>query len=482
MEAARLNPRDERVREQYGLDVLNDFMSDMSRFIRGFDKHCSIFYNGGHVGPRHRAVIDSHSHLELESLPSGGWGYMHFPLTVRYARKLTDHYLGMTGKFHTSWGDFHSFKNVPALQFECFTMLAMGAKCSVGDQLHPEGKICNDTYDLIGSVYADVEKKEPWCVNAKPMTVIAVLSPEEFIGGRRPAPAIGAVRILQEGAHQFDIVDTKHDFANYKVLILPDVISVTDKVAERIERFLADGGNVIASHRSGLAEGQNQFNLKALGVELIGDAPFSPDFIVPKGKIGAGLRKTEHVMYQPGMEVKTVAPAKSLCRTTIPYFNRTYEHFCSHLHTPSSGKRGYPAVVQSRNAIYFAHPIFSQYNQNAPLWCKQLVLNALNILLPEPILRIKAPSHVIATVNEQSGENRWILHLLSYIPEQRGEEFCTVEDVIPLHDVHVSIRLPRRIERVVAVPENESIDFIINNDRVEFVVPRVEGHQMISLT
>ena len=39
---------------------------------------------------------------------------MHFPLTARYARNLGIDCVSHTGKFHTSWGDFHSFKNKAA--------------------------------------------------------------------------------------------------------------------------------------------------------------------------------------------------------------------------------------------------------------------------------------------------------------------------------------------------------------------------------
>ena len=49
---------------------------------------------------------------------------------------------------------------------------------AVGDQLHPEGKIDLPTYELIGSVYREVEKKEPWCRGAAPLVDIAVFSPE----------------------------------------------------------------------------------------------------------------------------------------------------------------------------------------------------------------------------------------------------------------------------------------------------------------
>ena len=57
--------------------------------------------------------------------------------------------LGMRGTFHTPWGDFHSIKNLSALEYECFLMLAMGAQCSVDDQLHPRGRRCPFTYGLI---------------------------------------------------------------------------------------------------------------------------------------------------------------------------------------------------------------------------------------------------------------------------------------------------------------------------------------------
>ena len=476
-----LDPGKQENRRQFGLRAIDDFLRDMTAFIRKQDKHCSIFYNGGHVGPRMHDAVQYYTHLELESLPSGGWGYLHFPLTVRYARKLTDRYLGMTGKFHTSWGDFHSFKNPPALQFECFTMLAQGAKCSIGDQLHPRGVLDEATYELIGSVYREVEKKEPWCEGAKPVTEVAVFSPEEFVGGRRPPASVGAVRMLQEGAHQFDIVDTKMDFSRYKVLLLPDVITVSDELARRIERFVTGGGGVIASHHSGLNETKDAFNLNALGVEYLGDAPYSPDFIVPQEDIGTGLKSTEHVMYMKGTKVKPVAGARVLANVLVPYFNRTYAHFCSHRHTPSAGKVGYPGIVQNGRCIYLIHPIFTQYNQNAPRWCKQLFLNALDILLPEPLLRHDGPTNTVATITEQSRHHRWVVHLLNYIPERRGEDFDVIEDVIPIHDIRVSVRVPRKVKRVARVPQNKPLEFKQANGRVEFTLPKLEGHQMIAL-
>ncbi|MCX8170881.1 MAG: beta-galactosidase trimerization domain-containing protein [Candidatus Bathyarchaeota archaeon] len=485
MEAEGLEPSDPQVRWKYAVKTINNFKMEMTDFIRQFNEDCTIFYNSGHVGPMQRSTVSAYTHFEIESLPSGGWGYMHFPIAVRYARNLGVDCLGMTGKFHTSWGDFHSFKNKRALEFECFRMLALAAKCSIGDQLHPSGRICPVTYNLIREVYSQVEEKEPWCKGARPVSEIGVLTPEEFMEGasftQLPPAIIGVTRMLQEGFHQFEIIDSASDFSRFKVLILPDNIPVSPDLAHKLEKFIADGGSIIASYESGLNSDKTGFALKELGVKLKGPAPYSPDFIVPRGEIGRGLPETEHVMYMRGLEVEPEAGSQVLADVVIPYFNRTYRHFCSHRHTPSSGKVGYPGIIRSGRAIYFIHPIFSQYHKNAPLWCKKLFLNALDMLLPEPLIRAEAPSTALITLNEQTAENRWVLHLLHYIPERRGQDFDIIEDLIPIFNVRVSVRVPKKVEKVMLVPEEAPLDFKVKDNRVEFTIPKVEGHQMVAL-
>ncbi len=484
MEKAGLNPADPDDRARFALQTINEFQLEMTRFIRRLNKDCTIFYNAGHIGPRHRAVADAYTHWELESLPSGGWGYLDFPLKVRYTRTLGLDSMGMTGKFHTSWGDFHSYKNQPALQFECFQMLALGAKCSVGDQLHPVGKMDQAAYDLIGSVYAEVEKKEPWCAGARPVVEIGVLTPEEFLGGSSrniPAAAHGVTRMFQELAYQFDILDSQSDFSGYKLLVLPDEIPVSPALAAKIEKFVAGGGALLASFESGLKPDKSDFALRSLGVRLKGDAPYSPDFIVPKGAIGKGLPPAEHVMYLKGKQVELRPGSEELAPVIVPYFNRTWEHFCSHRHTPSSGNYGYPGVVRHGRAIYFMHPVFTQYRKNAPLWVKQLVANAIGMLLPEPLVRVQAPSTTLTALNHQPAENRWVLHLLHYIPERRGQDFDVIEDVIPIFNVAVSVAAPRAVGAVKLAPQGNRVPFQTRDGRVEFTVPKVEGHQMVSL-
>jgi len=493
MEKEGLDPSAKEDRLLYAKNTLDGFKEEMTEFVKSFDRDCTVFYNGGHVGPYLRESADAYTHFELESLPSGGWGYTHFPLSVRYARTLGKDCLGMTGKFHTSWGDFHSFKTEEALQFECFRMLALNAKCSVGDQLPPEGKLSEPVYDLVGSVYEEVEEKEPWCKGARPLTDLAVISPEERTGERVPSSAAGAVKMLEEGSHQFDVLDSSGNFSDYKLLILPDEVRVSAETAEKIEKFLARGGKLIASALSGLNPEGEKF-LPSLGVRLdeeidsieeireIDEKASETDYILPReDSLGEGLPQTEHAMYMRALKVKADEEAEILADVVSSYFDRTWEHFCSHRQTPSSGQVAGPATVRRENCIYFAHPLFSQYNKNAPRWCKQLLLNGLDLLLEEPLLKHDGPSTLRTAVNAQEEEDRQVIHLLHYIPERRGEDFDVIQDVIPLREVEVSLRTEREVESVRSVPEGGKLDFIQQGGRTDFQLPKLEGHEMVEV-
>jgi hypothetical protein len=327
-----------------------------------------------------------------------------------------------------------------------------------------------------------------------------VLSPEEFgglDGVRLPQATMGIERMLDEGSHQFDIIDSVADFSAYKLLILPDSIPVDADLAAKLEQYRANGGAIIASFESGLTPAKDRFALTLLGVELAGDGPRDAqgqlvrgrsfpsgdyvEYLRPRATIGTGLRLTEHAMYMRGLEVRSTGTAEVLAETVASFFDRSYQHFSSHRQTPSSGEVRGPAIVRNGQAIYFAQPIFSQYAQNAPHWCKQLFLNAVALLLPQPLLRHNGPSSVFTSLLDQSAQRRWVAHLLHYIPERRGSDFDVIEEAIPLHDLEVSVGAPQGVQRVVTAPEGNELPFRIEGQRLIFTLPRLNGHQMVAL-
>lgn len=176
----------------------------------------------------------------------------------------------MTGKFHKSWADFGGYKNKPALEYECYTMLANGAKCCIGNQLHPTGQINRATYNLIGSVFSEIEEREPWCDDVKAVSEIGVIIPEVPAGSSELSTSIrGAYRMLEEAHYQFDILDETMDFGQYKVLILPDIILLNREFRSKLELYVDGGGKLLLSYQSGMDSSRQKFVLENIGVEFI---------------------------------------------------------------------------------------------------------------------------------------------------------------------------------------------------------------------
>lgn len=480
-------------RTRFARQSIADFQTRMTGFVRSLPEYtddCTIFYNSGHVGYRHRDYFDQFTHFELESLPGGGWGYMHFPTAQRYARGLDKPTLGMTGKFHSSWGDFHGYKNEASLEFEVFNMLALGASACIGDQLPPLGGLDKTTYELIGGVFEAVKRKEPWCEGAVAICDVAVMNPEEFQRSEgvfheqeesKGRTDFGVVRMLQELGHQFDLIDSGRDFSAYRLIVLPDTIPVSLELAKKLKAFINSGGSLVLSHKSGLNPAGDAFAEAVFGVDYIGDAEFCPDFLRPEPPLRNGLQDTRYVMAQRGLAVNAVDGAEVLARTERPYFNRDWKYFCSHQYAPSSGEFVQPSVVRKGAVVYFAHPVFRMYDDEACRWVKRIVRNAIDLLLPVALVKHDGPSSLIVTLNEQAAESRYVMHLQHYIPERRGNAFDTVEDVIPLYDLTITVRPPRPIRSATLVPESESLPIESTDGAVSFNVPRLVGHQMIEL-
>ena len=80
MKERGVDASDEMAVRAFAKMVIDRFKHRMTQLVRSYSKTCTIFYNAGHVGPCTKESESAYSHFELESLPSGGWGYLHFCL------------------------------------------------------------------------------------------------------------------------------------------------------------------------------------------------------------------------------------------------------------------------------------------------------------------------------------------------------------------------------------------------------------------
>lgn len=480
-----LDPTKKEDRQKFARWTYYDMVSDLTEFARSYNPDFHVCYNKGHVGYLDKPAIQDYSYFSFESLPGVEWGYMDFPVSAKYMRNFGKECLGLTSRFHTEWGDFHAFRNEAAMEYEVFSMLAQGCKCTIGDQMDYWGVLNKDMYKQIGRIYKSVEEKEPWCRNAVPLAEIGVFTAEEFLAtgtaGEIVGASEGAARLLTELGYQFDFIDSTLDFDKYRLLILPDVIPVNEEFSEKLKKYLSHGGKLLASWHSGMNNNKDRFTVEELQVMYHGEAPYSPDFIWPTAHLAKGLENAEHVMYDRGTLVEAGTETVFVQKVIPPVFNRTYEHFCSHLHSPSGRREEYPGIVETNQTAYFIHPIFTTYQNWAPGWYKKILENELNRLLPYPMVKHNGPSTVQATLLRQKEEGRDILHVLHYVPVKKCKNLEIVEDRIPLYDLEVEVEAKRKIHRIYSVPDQQEIQFCQEGNRVFFNIKKINGHFMAAI-
>jgi len=395
--------------------------------------------------------------------------------------------LGMTGKFHKSWGEFGGFKHPNALRYEAALAVANGAKLSVGDQLHPNGKIDMATYKLIGEAYNEVEKIEPWLKNAENVSDIAVLSSEsinnylankglaDVISGHNNDIDSGCVRILLEGKYLFNVIDTDADFSSYKLLILPDNAVVDEELASKIKTFTKNGGKVLATGKSGTYYDREEFALD-FGAEFKGECKFQPSYLRPEFEIPSVLNSA-YIMYSKGYDIENKS-GEILGYRENPYFNRTVFSFSSHLHTPNNPDDKHVGAVIGKDGAYISWEMFDDYAKKGSITVKEFVVGVIDRLIGNTkTIKTNLMAQGIVTLTKQN--DRLVNHLLYASPVKRGIDTEIIEDIVPVFNIEVEIKTDKKVTKVYKAPQMEEISYTYENGILSYTVDKIECSQLI---
>jgi hypothetical protein len=362
--------------------------------------------------------------------------------------------------------------------------------------MHPRGRLERPVYERIGSVFRQVEELEPWCRGASMTADIAILAATRCrsdVDGRDSDE--GALRVLQETHAQFHVVDREADFGRYRVLVLPDVVTFDRDLARKISAYLGAGGRLLCSGESGLAAARDRFALEEWPVRLAGPGSFLVSYFRPRDAVSVDLEDMAHVVYERALDVEPLDGAEVLADRIDPYFDRGWEHYCSHAQTPPDRPSPFPSAVRRGGVVQVAFPLFRLYLRHGSRCYRTLARNCLGLLLPDPLVRAEAPSTARITLLEQPRERRLACHILHYVPERRtkvagiptGREggwleplaIDVIEDPLPLAGIGISVRMGCPPQRVIAVPGGSGVPFDHRDGYVRFAAPDGAGHAVV---
>ncbi len=450
---------------------------DIAQAAKAVNPELLLYFNG----PSYEEQAEFGTYIECECLPTGpGWGYEFLPALSHYMRTLGDKpVLNMSGRFY-DWGDFGGLRPEAAIKSELLYGLANGMRPNVGGHFHPRGDIETAVLDRIEKIYKELQTMEPWFDNAKNLTEMAIVYPGTIHQIRFDKPLRGAVRMLCELKQQFDIVTEFSDWSKYQVLVIPDDVTFSGETARRVQAHIAGGKAVISSGISGMNPEKTKFVLEQeWGIKFEKECDFDPAYFAVGKNFNQGLPDMPLSLYSSGIEVEALPGTSTEAYLIKPYYNRHWDGEHAFFYNPPDKVTNIPALTICKNVAHFSHRIFSGYNLQASVELRRLFASVLEKFLPDPLLKTEnLPSFARAFAAEQPG--RRIVHILSYVPELRGEKTEMIEEPIPVINAKIALRLDGAPPvKVYLAPAGNALPFTVKDNYICVDVPVFKGYALI---
>ncbi|MCJ7550642.1 MAG: hypothetical protein MUQ30_13290, partial [Anaerolineae bacterium] len=445
--------------------------ADLRETIAAYHPDATVFFNGTTAlreGNQANAVHEYNSYQDLEDLPTGWGGYDKFPLRSKYYLGMGYQICAMSGKFHTAWGEFGGFKHPDAMQYEGASMIAFGSVCNIGDQLHPSGLMDMQTYKNVGKAFEYVEQIEEYGPGGMPAANLGL-----WFTCNTEAD-MGVCKMLLELQMDF-LVANEHNLAGFQTVIIPSEPCLNAAQVGAIEQYLADGGSLVVLAAGAMDKDRSRFVLD-VGADFEGQALYDIDYTAVDPSLGDDLMQSPVLNYIPALRTKPHAGTRILADIHEPYFSRTYAHYCSHQNTPHRlEKAAHPALIQKGNVVFAANPLDLMYDARAARPHRDLFETAIRRVYTDPILSVELPSAGRVSLLHQPEQHRYVAHLLYGTPHLRGG-LELIEDLIPLYEIPVELRVGEKVKSATLIPDNVALTMKQDGDVVKVVVPKFRIH------
>ncbi len=482
-----LDPFDAGVQYNHKAALCQSFLKRIGQVIKETRPGCLVCpqNQGSFYGLAKRVPLVDYSSQEALFTDALHYGYHYFPTVIRYARGYGIPFHGCTVIFKDFWADFGGLKSPAQMHTEVAAFVSQGARCDIGDQVHPDGRLDPAVYHVIGQAYQHIERIEPYLEQAVPVTEAALLG-----SGDAPCNEVnyGWVKLLTESRVQFDIVerDAKWD-ERYALVVLPENLWVDQALASRLQAFIAGGGAVIAAHRSGLVAGTKKSWLEPYGLHYEGMSPFTPAYMVPKVNFTGDIPSYAYALYEGASQWRAESPAAILAVLGEPLFQRSPEHYTSHSQTPFDHATSYAALARSGRVALIAFPVGQGY-YNQGFWIyRQAFQKVLSEVLPVPLLQSDAHLSTELSLTHQAPnptagrKERYLVHIVNYSPMRKTPKHTDFyDDPVPLSNLTVRLNLPLKVATANALYAGQALP--VRRDAgggVEVLVPRVNIHEVV---
>ena len=277
----------------------------------------------------------------------------------------------------------------------------------------------------------------------------------------------GMFRLLTENHILFDcaygfILDddnAEHFLEKYDLLILPGVASLSDKQIQVIDRFVEDGGSLLATGETALSDERGRFGLKCLGVEKVEmkrDAMRSAYFRtrdMRQGEEVTGLKSG--LIFLDGSYLYTTLKegAETLWNLVPPcIFGPPEKVWIDKVESDLPGVIKYS--YGKGETAYFPWNVGRLYYRHSSPGHEQAVLSML-MDLSNGERQIVTNAHPLVEI--ELSANSVGNHVLSLV-NSSGHQSTAFFEPVPMHDIEVKMRLPQDVKSAFSLKLGKELD------------------------
>jgi hypothetical protein len=394
--------------------------------------------------------------------------------------------------------DHTNFKSRELLSVKAHAAIASGGAMIYIDALDPLGTLNRATYERVRDIFEEIQPYEGYlggefCQDVGVyLSTISKFNPDDngkhandpHLSSESPhLKAFWAIcQTLISNHIPFGVITQKDlpRLSQHRLILLPDVLLMEEFEAEAFRTYVSNGGNLYASKYTSVtkADGSqgNDFLLADLfGVSLRGETHEDYTYVQPvtdhENLFPGYSQKYPYGLSSTQMMVAPAAGTEILAKIVLPYTNpQDSDQFVLIHSNPPGVETEYPALTFSHfgkgKVIYAAGTLETAVNQN---FLKKII----DLFDLSFSFKAQAPGCVEVTLFHQSDQRRYLVNLLNFQKDLPN---------IPVTGIKVWIKLmDKKPVRVIALPQEQPLPFVVEGDYVQVKIPQVETLYMLAL-
>jgi len=383
-----------------------------------------------------------------------------------------------TGRFLHGLGEWNSAPDV-MLQYTAAGAIASGGTFYIIDRMLPDGTLDEPAYDSMDATFRFIRERAEYVTGTRHVPEIAVLHAWSTIVGdrlqfypdrreraRRAEAFEGVSRLFIEHARHFTALPEhrlNQVVGDYPLVVLPEQEFLSDQTIRNLASYVKAGGRLLITQAAGQAPDERLLELAGARADGFTKLDYGYIDTAPPVVVRGKFARIEAV------------DAEVLYAYVVPMGAEERGRAFGHGFAPPD-KPGPPAVLSRKlgrgEVVYVAAPVFKSYCNYQSYLLAGLLLELVDRLLPDPLVKVTAPAQVeMAAVRK--GDDL-IVHLVNHSSRERlgGYHWPVTEYVPELRDVVVRIKATCRTGSVLHVPSGR-IGTRLHEGYAELVLPRL---------